>query len=238
MNPRERFALWFRPAFYLGHNAVTLTGAVFTTSAALTLLSFWVFEVIHGGPIHPYAGIVFFLILPGVFVFGLVLIPLGALWRRHKLHGKFSYAEKFEYLAFIWGTVVMTLSGFLLWFDDFTLRHFPKWVADAATAVHYCEAILAALSVLVWHFYMVVFDPEVYPMDRAWLTGKASADHLRRTRPAYYLELIYERAARSLSCSQGKAIAPDGDSPSAPAEPVGAKIPSGPSPSPRSGERE
>ena len=85
MNLRERLALWLRPAFYLGHNAVTLTGAVFTTSAALTLLSFWVFEVIHGGPIHPYAGIVFFLILPGVFVFGLVLVPLGALWRRHKL---------------------------------------------------------------------------------------------------------------------------------------------------------
>lgn len=152
--------------------------------------------------------------------------------------GKFSYAEKFEYLAFLWGTVVMTLSGFLLWFDDFTLRHFPKWVADAATAVHYYEAILAALSVLVWHFYVVVFDPEVYPMDRSWLTGKASADHLRHTRPAYYLELIYEQAARSLSCSQGKAIAPGADSPSAPAEPVGAKIPSDPSPSRRSGERE
>ncbi len=81
---------WFRPAFYLGNNAPTLLGAVLTTSAAITLLSFWVFEIVKGGPVHPYAGIVFFLILPGVFVAGLVLIPLGALWRQHRLrtHGK------------------------------------------------------------------------------------------------------------------------------------------------------
>jgi hypothetical protein len=42
------------------------------------------------------------------------------------------------------GTVMMTASGCLLWFNNFTLRHFPKWVSDAATAVHYYEALLAA----------------------------------------------------------------------------------------------
>jgi nitrate/TMAO reductase-like tetraheme cytochrome c subunit len=86
MELRKRLALWFRPAFYLGHNATTLTGAVLTTSAGITLVSFWVFEIIRGGPIHPYTGIVFFLLLPGVFVAGLVLMPVGALWRRRKLH--------------------------------------------------------------------------------------------------------------------------------------------------------
>jgi hypothetical protein len=80
----------------------------------------------------------------------------------------------------------MAVSGLLLWFNDWTLRQFPKWVSDAATAVHWYEAILAALAILVWHWYMVIFDPDVYPMDRAWLTGRASADHLRHTRPVYY----------------------------------------------------
>lgn len=98
----------------------------------------------------------------------------------------FSYAEKAEYLAFVWGSVIMAASGLLLWFNDWTLRHLPKWVSDAATAVHWYEAILASLAILVWHFYMVIFDPDVYPMDRAWLTGRASADHLRHTRPVYY----------------------------------------------------
>lgn len=104
--------------------------------------------------------------------------------------GMFSYAEKFEYLAYIWGSVVMIGSGFLLWFENLTLGYLPKWVSDAATAIHYYEAILATLAILIWHFYMTIFDPDVYPMDKAWLTGKASADHLKHTRPGYYLELV------------------------------------------------
>ncbi len=102
---------------------------------------------------------------------------------------KFNYAEKMEYWAFLWGTGVMALTGFLLWFNNFTLRHFPKWVADAATAVHWYEALLATLSILIWHFYMVIFDPTVYPMDTAWIDGKVPADHYRHTRPSYYREL-------------------------------------------------
>ena len=103
---------------------------------------------------------------------------------------KFNYAEKMEYWAFMWGTAVMALSGFLLWFDNFTLRHFPKWIADAATAVHWYEALLATFSILIWHFYLVIFDPMVYPMDTAWMDGKISADHYKHTRPAYYRELV------------------------------------------------
>jgi cytochrome b subunit of formate dehydrogenase len=105
---------------------------------------------------------------------------------------KFNYAEKLEYLAFMWGTLVMTVSGVLLWFNNFTLRHFPKWVSDAATAVHYYEALLATFAILIWHSYMVVFDPLVYPMDTAWIDGKVPADHYRHSRPAYYRAL--ERA--------------------------------------------
>jgi len=105
---------------------------------------------------------------------------------------KFNYAEKLEYWAFLWGTAVMTASGLLLWFNNFTLRYFPKWVSDAATAVHYYEALLATFSILLWHFYMVIFDPLVYPMDTAWLNGKVPADHYRHSRPEYYRAL--ERA--------------------------------------------
>ena len=103
---------------------------------------------------------------------------------------KFNYAEKMEYWAFIWGTMVMALSGFLLWFNNFALRHFPKWITDAATAVHWYEALLATFAILIWHFYLVIFDPSVYPMDTAWLDGKIPADHYRHTRPAYYRELV------------------------------------------------
>ncbi len=117
--------------------------------------------------------------------------------RERPTFAKFNYVEKLEYWAFIWGMIVMTVSGSMLWFINVTLSYFPKWVADAATAVHFYEALLATFSILIWHFYFVIFDPDVYPMDRAWLTGKVPADHLKETRPEYYLALAEEQAAEA-----------------------------------------
>ena len=82
------------------------------------------------------------------------------------LFGEFNYAQKIEYWAFMWGTAVMAATGLLLWFNTLALRYFPNWVLDAATAVHYYEAILATVAILIWHMYAVIFDPDVYPMDR------------------------------------------------------------------------
>jgi formate dehydrogenase gamma subunit len=135
---------------------------------------------------------------------------------------KFNYAEKMEYWAFLWGTAVMAVSGLLLWFNNFTLRYLPKWVSDAATAVHYYEALLATFSILIWHFYMVIFDPLVYPMDTAWLNGKVPADHYRHSRPEYYralerahlVESATERAHRGEE--QGAAEAPSDNPPTNP----------------------
>lgn len=84
--------------------------------------------------------------------------------------GEFSYIEKAEYLAYLWGTVVMAASGFILWFNTLALRYFPKWVLDASAALHYYEAILATFAILIWHMYSVVFDPDVYPLDRVELS--------------------------------------------------------------------
>lgn len=76
---------WLRPAVYLGQNPISLIGAVLTTSAAITMTGFWGFELLHAGPTRPYSGIIFFFILPAVFVLGLVLMPLGGLLRRYRL---------------------------------------------------------------------------------------------------------------------------------------------------------
>jgi cytochrome b subunit of formate dehydrogenase len=84
-----------------------------------------------------------------------------------------SYIEKAEYWAVVWGAVVMAGTGFALWANSFMLRFFPKWLLDVATSVHFYEAVLATLAIVVWHFYFVIFDPDVYPMDTAWLTGRS-----------------------------------------------------------------
>ena len=92
--------------------------------------------------------------------------------RPHPPHsGQFNYAEKAEYWAFMWGTTVMAATGFLLWFENTTLQYLPSWTADVATALHFYEAILATLAILVWHFYWMIFDPDVYPMDWTWWDG-------------------------------------------------------------------
>ena len=93
-------ALWLRPVFYLGHNALTLVGVVLTTSSAFTLISFWALEILKGGPVHAYTGIIFFLILPGVFMVGLVLMPLGALWRRAKVRALGQLPETYPQIDF------------------------------------------------------------------------------------------------------------------------------------------
>jgi cytochrome b subunit of formate dehydrogenase len=82
-----------------------------------------------------------------------------------------SYIEKMEYWALVWGAVVMSVTGVLLWANTLVMRVSSKLVLDVATAIHYYEAVLATLAIIVWHFYYVIFDPSVYPVDPALFTG-------------------------------------------------------------------
>jgi hypothetical protein len=100
MRLSEMAGKWLRTIGYLGHNAITVIGTVLTTSAGLTLVGFWAFEVFGGRPTHPYAGIFLFLILPALFVLGLALIPVGALWRRRTLRKRGQLPESYPRLDF------------------------------------------------------------------------------------------------------------------------------------------
>lgn len=82
---RETVVQWTRPLVFLGRNVLSLIGAVFTTSTGITLVGFWAFQIITDARIPPYFGVIFFLILPSLFILGLILIPMGVLWRRHRL---------------------------------------------------------------------------------------------------------------------------------------------------------
>jgi cytochrome b subunit of formate dehydrogenase len=93
--------------------------------------------------------------------------------------GRFSYAEKAEYWALVWGTALMGVTGVMLWAKVWVGDLLARWWVDVATAVHFYEAILATLAILVWHFYQVFFDPDVYPMNWAWWDGKMPVEHYR-----------------------------------------------------------
>jgi cytochrome b subunit of formate dehydrogenase len=92
---------------------------------------------------------------------------------------RWCYIEKSEYWALVWGSVVMSVTGVLLIFTETVLRLLPKVWHDVAQVIHYYEALLAALAILVWHLYWVIFDPKEYPLNPAWLIGSkpAHADH-------------------------------------------------------------
>jgi len=97
-----------------------------------------------------------------------------------------SYVEKAEYWAVVWGAVVMIASGLLLWANNLAMKLLPKNWLDVATSIHFYEAVLATLAIVVWHFYPVVFDPDVYPLNTAFLTGNTvrTEEHCRETHDA------------------------------------------------------
>jgi len=90
---------------------------------------------------------------------------------------RFNYAEKAEYWALVWGMFVMAGTGIMLWAKVFFGDLLPRWWLDIATAIHFYEAVLATLAIVVWHFYQVFLDPDVYPMNWAWWDGKMSFEH-------------------------------------------------------------
>ena len=85
MAPQNTLRDWVRLLYYFGQNTISLIGVVLTTSSAITLIGFWIYDFILPGPPHPYVGILIFLLLPGIFVLGLSLIPIGILLKRRQL---------------------------------------------------------------------------------------------------------------------------------------------------------
>lgn len=106
--------------------------------------------------------------------FQMIAYQVG-LRRARPVVARYSYVEKAEYWALVWGSIIMTVTGALMTWEGWTLRHFPKWVFDVVTAIHYYEAILACAAIVVWHFYFTIFDPDEYPMKWTWVTGQPSA---------------------------------------------------------------
>ena len=105
---------------------------------------------------------------------------------------RFGYAEKAEYWAVVWGTVIMGLTGLMIWFKLGVFGFLPRWTIDIALAIHFYEAVLATLAIVVWHFYHVIFDPDVYPVNFAFLDGRVSEDHYREEHELAFEELEKE----------------------------------------------
>ena len=74
--------------------------------------------------------------------------------------------------------VIMGVTGAGLWFEWLTLKFLPLWWIQIFTTIHYFEAWLATLAIIVWHFYAVIFNPEVYPLNTSMVSGWISEHHM------------------------------------------------------------
>jgi cytochrome b subunit of formate dehydrogenase len=101
--------------------------------------------------------------------------------RKHKgYYGRYSYAEKVEYLAVVWGTLIMAITGFMMWNPIATTRFLPGIVIPAAKIAHGAEAVLAVLAILVWHFYHV----HLRHFNKSMWTGKLTEEEMKEEHPA------------------------------------------------------
>ena len=96
------------------------------------------------------------------------------LTREHPKMDRFNFAEKAEYWAFVWGAVIMGLTGFMMWNPINTARFVPGDLIPAAKAAHGGEALLAALAIVVWHFYGV----HIKTFSKAMFSGKLTAHQM------------------------------------------------------------
>lgn len=110
---------------------------------------------------------------------------------------RFSYIEKAEYWALIWGTIVMGVTGLMAWFSVEISQFVPRWWIEVAIAIHFYEAILATLAIIVWHFYSVIFDPDAYPINWAWFDGRVSPEHMQHEHALAYREWLKSQSGET-----------------------------------------
>lgn len=86
--------------------------------------------------------------------------------------GRFSPAEKFEYLGVFWGTMLLGVTGIVLWGEQFSTKFVTGRMLNLATIAHTYEAFLAVIHVGILHIYNVIFAPKVFPLSTATMDGR------------------------------------------------------------------
>jgi hypothetical protein len=98
-------------------------------------------------------------------------------------YGRWTYWEKFDYLAVFWGVAIIGLSGLMLWFPEFFTKFMPGWLINVATIIHSDEALLAVGFIFTIHFFNTHLRPEAFPMDTVIFTGLVPFKEYKADRP-------------------------------------------------------
>lgn len=93
--------------------------------------------------------------------------------------GRYTFEEKLEYWAVVWGTMIMAITGFMMWNPIATTRILPGQFIPAAKVAHSLEAVLAILAILIWHFYHVL----IRHLNKSMFSGKISEKEMLHDHP-------------------------------------------------------
>jgi predicted CXXCH cytochrome family protein len=104
-------------------------------------------------------------------------------------YGRWTYWEKFDYMAVFWGVGVIGISGLILWFPEFFTKLLPGWLINVAMIIHSDEALLAVGFIFTIHFFNTHLRPESFPLDPVIFTGLVSLDEYKEDRPEEYKHL-------------------------------------------------
>ncbi len=107
-------------------------------------------------------------------------------------YGRWTYWEKFDYIAVFWGITVIGSTGLTLWFPELFTLFFPGWLLNVATIIHSDEALLAVGFIFTVHFFNTHLRPEKFPMDIVVFTGRMTVEELKLDKPAEYEALVKE----------------------------------------------
>jgi cytochrome b subunit of formate dehydrogenase len=105
-------------------------------------------------------------------------------------YGRWTYWEKFDYMAVFWGVAVIGSTGLALWFPEIFTIFLPGYWINIATIIHSDEALLASGFIFTIHFFNTHLRPEKFPMDPVIFTGTMTLDELKHERPREYAELV------------------------------------------------
>jgi cytochrome b subunit of formate dehydrogenase len=105
-------------------------------------------------------------------------------------YGRWTYWEKFDYMAVFWGVAVIGFSGLILWFPEFFTLFLPGWAINVAQIIHSDEALLATGFIFTIHFFNTHLRPESFPMDTVIFTGHVPLEEYKKDRPREYQELV------------------------------------------------
>jgi cytochrome b subunit of formate dehydrogenase len=114
----------------------------------------------------------------------------------------FTWKEKFDYLAPVWGMVVIGGSGIIMWYKEIASEVLPGWAINFSLIAHSDEALLAALFIFIWHWYNAHFSLTVFPMGMSFLTGYIPEELMVEEHYQYYVEVMKKEGLEHEICPQ------------------------------------